>query len=165
MKLLSFTLIQVSHPIMAEWVNVLIGASVGFFLGIAADLLRSTVNDWKERRRMRRALYVELLNIYNSIQFLITGNNGRKFDDDTVFNVVKAQRLDAFEHAKQNPGVFYCLGEAHSLNHAFTNMHETKFLANKENATETRDMAQAFLEYIQSCVAMQRFRRKLLKRI
>jgi hypothetical protein len=157
--------VQTSHPVIAEWVKVLIGASVGFFLGIAGDLLKTTVNDWRDRRRMRRALYIELLNIYDSIRHLITVHDGKQYDEDTIFMVVNSRRLDAYEHAKQNPGVFYCLREAHSLDHAFTNMHEMKAFADKTNGVATRGLGQLFLDYIQNSVAVGRFNRSLLKRI
>jgi hypothetical protein len=154
---------------MTDWVKVLIGtsigASVGFVLGILSDLLKTNIKDWQSRRRMRRALYIELLEIYDAINTLLKVHNGKRFSDETVIKVVRSQRLDAYEHAKRNPDVFYCLKEAHAIDHAFGNLHSIKINMENVNADEIKELADGFLRYIQSALAMRRFKHRLMRSI
>lgn len=150
-----------NHSLVADWVKPLVGVVLGFLLSFVSGF----VADWKKRRGMRRALYAELLETYRDIRLLVKGEGGKTFDDDTVFTVMNVQWLDAYEHAKRNPDVFYFLQEAHTLDYTFGTFRWIKENRNKTNANNLREDAEAILHYIQDALEHGRFNRRLLKSI
>lgn len=78
---------------------------------------------------------------------------------------MNAQWLDAYEHAKRNPDVFYCLKDAHTLDYAFSRFRWIKANMNKTDANDIRELAESFLEYIQDAVALPSVNRRLLRSI
>jgi hypothetical protein len=114
---------QANHPMIAEWVKVLIGASVGFVSGVLADFLKTSLTEKKRKRRLRYAIYSELMQMYGAAR-VMTEIDLQKTSTDKARAVFRALRIDAYEFAKSQSDIFFELrGEAFAIEHLYRRLH------------------------------------------
>jgi hypothetical protein len=113
---------QVAHPIIAEWVKVLIGAIVGFVSGVFTDFLKNALTEKKRKKRLRYAIYSELMQMYTAAR-VMTEIDLQKTSTDKARAVFRSLRIDAYEFAKSQADIFFELREAFVIEHLYRKLH------------------------------------------
>jgi hypothetical protein len=111
-----------AHPWIAEWVKVLIGAIVGFVFGGVTELLKNGFTERKKRKKIRHAIYSELVQIYAAAQ-IMQNLDSLSTSTNSARAVFKAMRIDSYEYAKSQADVYFELREAFELEHIYRKLH------------------------------------------
>jgi ABC-type transport system involved in cytochrome bd biosynthesis fused ATPase/permease subunit len=100
----------------AEWVKILISATVGFFSGLLADLLKTTVADRRKLRRIRFALYNELAFIYTHIIVELGVMAKGKQTKQELATIMKSLKTKAYDSANSQPDLFFQMRDSRYIN-------------------------------------------------
>jgi hypothetical protein len=117
---------QAQHPMIAEWVKVLIGTVVGFVSAVATDSLRTYIQDKRKKRDMRIALYHELGRLYTNVQPLAHKPFKTAEEQDAIAHCIGQEQTTTYDWAKSQPDVFYKLKEAHLIDNVYSSFQFIK---------------------------------------
>ena len=136
-------------------ITTLASTGFGFSLGYWGDIRRRKRERRDRTRRMKRALYSEMAQLYESVT-TITGSIGIGDDVAKELNVIadllKRLRIDAFEFAKSQPDVFYEIPEAFKLDEIYSTIHVAQ-VAQTMDSEEVCDFYDYFIDAIERAIA------------
>jgi hypothetical protein len=104
-----FAIMILTLSLSGQWMPVftaLVGASVGFIFGIAGEPLKSGIANRKQRKRMRFALYHEIIRIYDMVRI----KSKEQFQE--LSRIMRSVGTPAYDYARSQPVIFYELDEA-----------------------------------------------------
>lgn len=87
-------------------ISALVGAGVGFLLGIVGEPLKSGIANRKQRKRMRFVLYHEIIRIYDMLRIKSQGQL------QELPRIMRSIGTPAYDYARSQAVIFYQLSEA-----------------------------------------------------
>lgn len=103
-----------------EYLKTLISVFAGFITAFLAEPVKVYFTNKAKNRNLRRALYGELLGIYNSLLTFLVSAEERGIN--VPFSKVVNTNFDCYKFAKSDPALFYQLKEASVISQAYNNI-------------------------------------------
>lgn len=107
-----------------EYLKTLISVFAGFITAFLAEPVKVYFTNKAKNRNLRRALYGELLGIYNSLLTFLVSAEERGIN--VPFSKVVNTNFDCYKFAKSDPALFYQLKEASVISQAYNNIELLK---------------------------------------
>lgn len=146
-----------------EYFKTLISVFAGFITAFLAEPVKVYFTNKAKKNNLRRALYGEILSIYNGVfNFLVfTDERGMKVSFSKVVNT----NFDCYKFAKSDPSLLYKLKEASLINQIYYNI---EFLKQENDSglefEKSVLVAKLIVLQIESLLVSKKFDRKLISK-
>jgi hypothetical protein len=147
-------------------ITTLIGASVGFIAAIASEVWKSNRTEKQNSKRLERALYAEMSELYSSLRGLLRDQKDARdtemeIPNELVASITKSYSvLDSYKYAKQNPHQFYGLKYAFTINNIYSSLRE---ISADSDDRSTVNKAFGFCLSVMSAIREKRINVELFK--
>jgi hypothetical protein len=106
-----------------DWKSILsgipVGAVVGYLGTLISDPIKNHINDWRERRRLRRNLYSEVAHNYLSLLSFLDPTYLALLEARFGENIEANARFQVYEHAKAQNHLFLELKDWSQITHIY----------------------------------------------